>query len=210
MFKHYEIEQNTDDWLNMRAGKLTMSKLNVVMANFGKAFGEPAKKYAIDIAVEQITRKPVLSSYSNDSMNEGHIREPIAIARYEAETFTKVEPGGFFCDDKIGYSPDGRPGEGLLEVKNSITTAAHFERIKKQQVDSAYRWQVIGGLKYTGKPWLDFVSFCQDFPDDRQLFILRVYADQYEKEFQMIDERVEEFFKLVAETKATILNAKYF
>jgi hypothetical protein len=208
--KHYEVEQNTDEWFKMRAGKLTMSELHKVMAHFGKEFGEPAKKYAVDIAVEQITGKPVSSSYSNGSMAEGHVREPIAIARYEAETFTEVMPGGFFCDERIGYSPDGLVGEGLLEVKNSITTAAHYERIKKQAVDSQYKWQVIGGLKYTGKPWLDFVSYCLDFPEDQQLLIIRVEADQYEKEFDMIDERVEEFFQLVAETKATILNSKYF
>ena len=38
----------------MRAGRLTSSKLGTVMANLGKAFGEPAKKYAVDIAIEQI------------------------------------------------------------------------------------------------------------------------------------------------------------
>lgn len=206
----HDVEQNTDEWHNFRAGRLTMSKLACVMANYGKAFGEPAKKYAIDLAVEQITGKPIVSPYSNDAMNEGHVREPIAIARYEQETFSKVDPGGFFCDDKIGYSPDGLTLEGLIEVKNSITTSAHYERIRKQAVDSVYRWQVIGGLKYTKKPWLDFVSYCQDFPEEQQIFIIRVHYDDFLEEFKMIDERVVQFFKLVSDTKETILNSEYF
>ena len=46
MLNFYDIEQNSDDWFALRAGKITASKLGVVMANQGKAFGEPAKKYA--------------------------------------------------------------------------------------------------------------------------------------------------------------------
>ena len=45
----HNIEQNTDDWLVMRSGKLTGSGVSKPMANLGKAFGEPAKKLAVDI-----------------------------------------------------------------------------------------------------------------------------------------------------------------
>ena len=52
MFKFYDVEQNTDIWLKHRSGKLTSSKLGVIMANYGKSFGEPAKKYSKRIQCE--------------------------------------------------------------------------------------------------------------------------------------------------------------
>ena len=78
MFEFYDVEQNTDAWLQLRAGKLTSSNLGKVMANYGKAFGDPAKKLAVQIAIEQITGKPQESGYSNDHMDRGHEQEPIA------------------------------------------------------------------------------------------------------------------------------------
>ena len=39
-FEFIDIEQNSDEWYELRAGKLTSSKLGLVMANYGKAFGE--------------------------------------------------------------------------------------------------------------------------------------------------------------------------
>lgn len=180
------------------------------MANFGKPFGDPAKKYALDIAIEQITDKPVASSYQNDFMSKGHELEPIAREMYQNEKFRTVLNGGFFCNDKIGCSPDGIVDDGLVEIKSSITPWAHFERIRKKDVDSAYKWQVIGTLLYTKKAWLDFVSYSPDFPEDRQLFVLRVNPDQYQKEFKMIEQRVSQFLELIESTKETILNSNYF
>ena len=42
MFEFIDIDQNTDEWFALRGGRLTSSKLGVVMANYSKAFGEPA------------------------------------------------------------------------------------------------------------------------------------------------------------------------
>lgn len=208
--KHHKIEQNTETWRKWRAGKITMSELNKVMANFPKAFGEPAKKYAVNLAIEQITKQPILSAYQNDVMHEGHIREPIANAKYEALNFVEVEPGGFFCTDQVGCSPDGIVENGLIEIKSSITPFAHYERIRKQAVDSAYRWQVIGALWLTGYEWLDFVSYSPDFPIDKQLFVIRLKRSEFSEEFKMIDKRVAEFLKLIESSKQTILNSEYF
>lgn len=207
--KFYDVEQNQDEWYQLRAGKLTMSNLGKVMANYGKAFGEPAKKLAVNIAIEQITNKPISSNYSSDAMNEGHIREPIARAMYEAETFTTVKNGGFFCNDFIGGSPDGLVNSGSVEIKSSITSYAHYERIRKQAIDSVYRWQCIGTLKYLELEWLDFVSYCEDFPEGKRLFIHRIKPDMFENEFNQIDKRVSQFMYLIAKAKGNILNGRY-
>ena len=209
MLKFIDVEQNTEEWYGLRAGKLTSSKLGVVMANFGKAFGEPAKKYAVNIAIEQITGVPISSDYSNEHMQRGHEQEPIARLLYEQETFDDVTNGGFFSSEFIGCSPDGLVNnDGAIEIKSVITTV-HFANVKRNGVDPAYKWQCIGNLKFTGRDWLDFVSYCECFPEGKKLYRFRLNKSDYLDEFRMIDERVDEFKKYVDTVKQTILEARY-
>ena len=209
MLKYHDIEQNSDEWFNMRAARLTSSKLGTVMANFGKAFGEPAKKYATEIALERITGVPCSSNYQNEAMARGHEEEPLARQLYEQETFCDVANGGFFCNEVIGCSPDGLVDEnGVIEIKSAVPSM-HFSRIKKQSYDSAYKWQLIGNVKYTGREWIDFVSYCSAYPKDKRLYVFRLWADRLEQEFKMIDERVSEFLDLVGSCEATIKKSEY-
>jgi len=209
MLDYIEIEQNTDEWFALRGGRLTSSKLGVIMSNWGKAFGEPAKKYAVNIAIEQITGEAIPSDYSNAHMQRGHEQEPIARVMYEDDTFCDVDNGGFFANDFVGCSPDGLVGHnGVIEIKSVIATT-QFATVKRQSLDPAYKWQCIGNLKFTGRDWLDYVSYCSEFPEDKQLFIHRLNKEAYQDEFKMIDFRVEEFKKLVKQTKQIILNNQY-
>ena len=91
----HDIDQNSDEWFLLRAGKVTASNLNKVMANYGKSFGEPAKKYAVDIAVQQLTGSTSGGGYSNEHMDRGHEEEPRAMMAYEAEYFLNLYNGGF-------------------------------------------------------------------------------------------------------------------
>ena len=207
--KFYDVEQNTDAWYALRSGRLTSSKLPTVMSNIGKAFGEPAKKYAVAVAVEQITGQPMPGGYQNEHMARGHEQEPLARMLYEDEMFCEVDNGGFFGADFVGCSPDGLIGDdGVIEIK-SVIPSVHFASLKRQGVDPAYKWQCIGNLKFTERKWLDFVSYCADFPEGKKLFRYRILADELQDEFDMIDDRVLEFQSLVAETKKLILQAKY-
>lgn len=208
-FTFHDVEQNTDEWFDMRGGLLTSSKLGVIMAGFGKAFGEPAKKYAVNIAVEQITGKAIASGYQNEHMQRGHDQEPLARELYEATTFQEVTNGGFFASDFIGCSPDGLVGEpGAIEIKSVIPTT-HFANIKRGGLDPAYKWQCYGNLLFTGRDWLDFISYCQDFPEGKQLFTHRIRKEDCQKEFEQIEQRVLEFEVLVNQTKQTILESNY-
>lgn len=208
-FEFHDVAQNSDEWYQLRAGRLTSSNLGCVMANYGKAFGEPAKKYAVNIAIEQITSKPISSSYTNEHMERGHEQEPIARMLYEEETFCDVTNGGFFCNDFIGCSPDGLVhDDGVIEIK-SVIASVHYANVKRGTVDPAYKWQCVGNLKFTGRDWLDFISYCSEFPEDKQLFVHRLNKVDYKEEFAMIDTRIAEFRLLVEETKKNILESSY-
>lgn len=206
-----DVEQNTEEWEALRVGKMTSSNLGIIMANFGKAFGEPAKKYAVEIAVGQITGASATDSYSNSHMDRGHEDEPIARMLYEDQHFCDVTNGGFYDLGDYGCSPDGHVGtSGLVEIKSGLAHI-HYERIRKQSCNSAtYKWQMIGNMKAAEKEWIDFISYCRAFPDDKKLYVLRHHAEDYNKEYKMIDERLEQFREVIAEAKKTILSSDYF
>lgn len=206
----YDVEQNSEEWYDLRSGKPTSSALGKVMANFGKAFGEPAKKYAAEIAVAQITGETISNNFTNEHMQRGHDEEPLAKELYEEQFFCTVTNGGFFDVGILGASPDGLVNDdGVIEIKSAIP-AIHHARIKSQTFDSTYKWQLVANLKYTGRDWIDFISYCSDFPDDKKLYVYRCRKEDFVKEFKMLDERLAEFWELIEETKQTILDSNYF
>jgi hypothetical protein len=210
MRKFHKVDQNSDKWFDLRATKYaTGSKAGTIMANYGKAFGEPAKKYAVEIAVQQITGKSLGGGFSNSHTERGHEQEPIARQLYEDENFCSVENGGFFEFGKLGDSPDGLVyDDGLVEIKCVIPTV-HYANVKRGQLDPAYKWQNYWHLYVTNREWVDFISYCSEFPRDKQLFTHRIYSENLSDEFKKIKSRTDQFIELVEETKKTILNSDY-
>ena len=205
----HDVEQNTDDWFALRSPVPTSSSLAKIMANFGKDFGDPAKKYAVDIAAAILSGTAKPAGYTNDHMERGHEEEPIARMMYESEYFCEVTNGGFYATEKLGGSPDGLVGEhGMIEIKSAIPSV-HYDRLVRQSYDSAYKWQLLGNLKISKRQWIDFISFCSSFPVGKQLYVYRCYAKDFQQEFEMIDTRLDEFWKLIDESRENILNQRY-
>jgi len=177
--KFHDIEQNTDEWFDLRAGKITSSAVAKVMAYFGVKWGDPAKEYAQHLALERFTGKRIEKvSYRSKAMQRGHDLEPIARGLYEMDQMVSVTNGGFFDDGKTGDSPDGLVGKtGGVEIK-SVEISAHWKRIKRGGIDTAYQHQVDFHILKTEREWFDFISFCPDFPEDMQLYIHRVHKDE--------------------------------
>lgn len=201
----HDIQQNTDEWQALRTGKATASNFACFMANDGKAFGEPAKRYALQIALEILTGKKAEFSFSNEHMERGHEQEPVARMLYEEETFTDVDNGGFFDWGQYGDSPDGLVGnDGVAEIK-SVTAPTHYATILRGSFDPAYRWQLVGHIDCTERHWVDFISYCSDFPEDKQLFVSRLHRADCLPEIARLKERRAEFLELVT---ATLKNLK--
>lgn len=208
--KFHDIAQNSDEWLALRAGKVTSSALSKIMANYGKSFGNQAKDYAVKLCAEQASGEAIQSGYSNSHTERGHEQEPRARMQYEQETFCTVTNGGFFELGDIGCSPDGLVGDdGVIEIK-SVIASVHYANIKRQSFDPAYKWQLIGNLKFTDRAWLDFISYSEDFPLANRLYVYRLHAENYQQEFKQIDARLDEFFNYMDEVRNTMFNSKYF
>lgn len=200
----HDVEQNSDAWMELRCGKATASNFGCFMANDGKAFGDPAKRYALQIALELTTGKKADFSFSNEHMERGHEQEPVARMLYEEERFCDVGNGGFFDHGDYGDSPDGLVStDGVIEIK-SVIASTHYATLMRKSFDPAYRWQMVGHLDCTGRQWVDFISYCADFPQDKQLLVYRLYRDECENELKRLAERRAEFLALVTETLKTI------
>ena len=208
--KFYDVEQNSEEWFNLRAGKLTGSAFSKIMANFGKAFGEPAKTIAMNLAVERITGRPTASgSFTNAHMERGHEQEPIARMLYEDITFSTVKNGGFFCHGTLGCSPDGLvDDDGVIEIK-SVVASTHFKTVSRASFDPAYKWQLIGNLHYTRREYIDFISYCADYPENKRLYICTIGKDKVRCEIEQLLDRVNQFQLLINSNIESILNANY-
>lgn len=200
----HDVEQNTDVWVQLRVGKATGSNAGCYMANGDGAFGEPAKKYALQVALEIATGRKAEFSFSNDHTERGHEQEPIASMHYEDAEFVTVTNGGFFDCGDHGDSPDGLIGtEGVLEIK-CVTAAVHYATLKRGSFDPAYRWQLVSHLDCTGRDWVDFVSFCSEFPEASQLIVYRSTRDDFKEELVRLAERRAKFLELVQSTLKSI------
>lgn len=189
----HQIEQNTEEWFDLRRGKITSSNFSKIMANNGKAFGKPALDYAMRVAIESKTNVNI-ETFQNEWMEKGLEQEQDAREAYQMTMFTDVLPGGFCESGRFGSSTDGLVDKGLIEIK-CVKYNTHFERLIKGGFDSAYQWQIRGQMWIYDRPWCDFVSYCPDFPHNKQLYIFRVERDKA-IEASMID-RLTEFVDVV-------------
>lgn len=198
-----DIEQNTDEWLKLRAGKITSSNLSCVMANAPKAFGDPANKYAARIAVEQVNGEAIPSDYSNAHMDRGHEQEPLARIAYEREYFVEITNGGIYVNGDRSSSPDGLVGaDGQVEIK-SVIPHIHLKTLKRDNIDPTYKWQIWDQLRASEREWIDFVSF-SPLVKSKPLFVHRVRAEDCADRFNEIDERVLRFRELISDYKKLI------
>lgn len=205
--KWHDVEQNSPEWEELKLGKPSASGYSKFMAHLGKPFGEPAHRYALQLALEQITGRKAEHSFKNDDMERGHEQEPIAKMLFEEQFFVDVTNGGFFDWGTHGDSPDGLVnGSGVVEIK-SVIASTHEATIKRGKADPAYKWQLVGHLDGTGRDYVDFVSFCSDYPEWKQLVVYRTYRNEVEEELAQLAERRAEFLELV-QTKYNDLQQK--
>ena len=79
----HDVEQNGEEWDALRLGKATASNFGLIMANDGKALGEPAKRYALQLALEQIKGCKSEFGFSNGTRARTRAHCPHALRRDE-------------------------------------------------------------------------------------------------------------------------------
>ena len=111
--KIYNFEQRTEDWYNIRKGKMTAPNAETIIAN-----GKGLETYIYNLMAEYYSSAEK-ENYVNADMQRGIDLEPEARLEFEFYTDLDVQEVGFIeYNDFIGVSPDGLIGDdGLIEIK---------------------------------------------------------------------------------------------
>lgn len=161
------IEQGTEAWRRLRAGKITASCFKHVLA-----FSKPTKDrdaeplearttYMHQLAFERLTGEPIHEIHARSlawgKTNEGRARE-----EYEIRTGYMVRQVDFIAHPDmpfVGCSPDSLVEEaGGLEIKCPINEGIHL-RTWTNGMPEEHAPQVQGSMFVTGRKWWDFLSF---------------------------------------------------
>ena len=200
-----KIEQGSEAWRALRAGKVTASRVADVLSKIKSGESAGRKNYRMDLVAERLTGKPA-DSFTNAAMQWGTEQEPFARIAYETHKGLFVEQVPFVDHPTIewfGCSPDGLIGEdGLLEIKSPNTTT-HLEYIEAGKPPARYIPQMMCQMACTGRKWCDFVSWDSRLPEDLQLFVVRL--DRDDAYIQEMEVEVKQF---LTEVDATLLNLK--
>lgn len=196
-----EIIQGSTEWLQVRLGKVTASRVADVVAKTKSGYSASRANYLAQLVAERLTGTPG-DSFTNAAMQWGTATEPEARAAYEWHTGVTVETIGFVDHPLIGMSgasPDGLVGaDGLIEIK-CPNTATHIETLLGQRVPAKYEMQMLWQMTCTNRDWCDFVSYDPRLPAPMNLFIKRVMRDG-----QRITELEEEVSTFLTELDETV------
>ena len=199
-------EQRSQEWFEMRRGKITSSEIYKIMSE--KGLTETAKTYLLEKASEYFGGE--IESVSTMPLDWGRELEPVAIRFYEDATKTQVVKASFMlADENYGGSPDGLVlPKGIVEVKCPFKSANHFkhglinspETFKK--VVPNYYYQCISNMICAKAEWCDFISYDPRVNPDYQMFRYRLHLDQDEVAF--VKARVAEAVEYLQSLKSRI------
>jgi len=180
-----EIIQGSDEWKQLRLGKVTASRVADMVARTKSGYGASRANYAAQLIAERLTGVTA-ESYVNAAMQHGTDTEPEARNAYCFYSGWDVQEVAFVEHPAIGdagCSPDGLVGDdGLIEIK-CPNTAGHLDTLLGKAVPSRYIDQIQFQLACTGRAWCDFVSYDNRLPENMRMFVRRVMRD---------DKRIEE------------------
>lgn len=198
----FNNDQNTDQWLDMRKGKITGSKLKGIIVKRGA--GRKIGFY--ELMAEKIAQEEP----QEDPMGRGHRLEDEAIELAEKKfALGKIERVGFCVSElnpDIALSPDGLI-KGLNDSKDKyveavevkcLSSARHLEAYFENEVPSEYEEQVI--QYFIVNEDLEYLHFvCYD-PRITQLPIFKITVKR-EDVADKIKEYLDYQMKTLAEIK---------
>ena len=173
-------EQGSIEWLSLRLGKITASRVkDVLTKGRGTSPSKTAESYMMELIAEILTgnSKPF---FENDAMRWGTETEPQARAMYAVNNdFVDVKEVAFVeHNEQVGISPDGLVGDkGLLEIKCPNTTT-QLKRALSDDYSADYKAQIQMQLWVTEREWCDFLSFDPRLDCEAGYLQQRVFRDE--------------------------------
>lgn len=169
--KIHNFEQRTEDWYNIRKGKMTASNADTIIAN-----GKGLETYIYNLMAEYYSSAEK-ENYINADMQRGIDLEPEARLEFEFYTNLDVQEVGFIeYNNFIGVSPDGLIGDdGLIEIK-CPNDSVYFKLLLSDNIKPEYIAQMQMQLYVTDRQYCYFVSYNPNF--EKSLYIKKITRDE--------------------------------
>lgn len=189
-----DVNQKSEEWMELRKLKMTASKATAIGNN-----GKGLETYITELMADYFSTAEK-ESFSNEHTERGNELEEQARQIYELEKRVKVDTVGFIeANEHLGCSPDGLVGDdGILEIK-CLNDVAHYAKIRDKKADSGYIWQVQLQMLITGRKWTDLAYYNPNFK--HSLIIFRIEPD--EKKFEKLRLGIENGLAMI---KTQLLN----
>lgn len=200
-----DLEQGSAEWLVMRTGCATGSRVADVVAKLKKgAYAACRNNYLWEVACERLTGLHQ-NNFVSPAMEWGTAHESEARAEYEMALGVLVDEIGLAVHPKIKHfsaSPDGLVGtDGVLEIK-CPNTATHLQWRKAGLPPEEYCPQMLAEIACTERKWCDFVSYDPRLPENLRFFCVRFQPEQ--ELINLMEKEVEQFLWEVEELLAEV------
>lgn len=173
--KKHKIKQLSDEWFNLRKGKMTASNAQAIGAN-----GKGLETYIYSLLAEKYSNNR--DHYTNSDIERGIELEEQARMTYEIENQSVEKVGFIEQDEYVGCSPDGLIGQdGGLEIK--CVNDVNFFRLmvdREKAIDPKFIWQVQMCLLITKRKWWDLVFYNPNF--ERNMLVFRIEPELSKQE----------------------------
>ena len=173
--KIHNFEQRTEDWYNIRKGKMTASNAETIIAN-----GKGLETYIYNLMAEYYSSAEK-ENYINADMQRGIDLEPEAKIEFQFYTGLDIkEVGCVELNEYILASPDGLIGDdGLIEIK-CPNDSIYFKLLLSNNIKPEYIAQMQMQMYVTDRQYCYFVSYNPNF--EKSLYIKKITRDE-----EMID-----------------------
>ena len=183
-----EIEQGTQEWLDLRLGLITCSEIKTIRAD-----GSGAQTYINGLAYERITGESSSVFAGNEWTERGHELEIVARYLYSQKTGNQVDQVSFIKNHGFGYSPDGLVNDlGAIEIK-AKQPQVQIAILRSGEIPKEHLDQLDGALLCADLHFIDFVSYCPNLP----IFIKRVYRNERTEQLAKMKALVDKYNKQI-------------
>lgn len=174
----HNCDQGTHEWLQLRLGKITGTRLKKMLAKDNLALLD-------ELIAEEETGLSDDDDFVSEEMQRGIDLEPLAIQEYSNITGHDVDHPCLIQSSEwpiLMMSPDGYIGTtGAVEIK-CPKTKTHIKYIRQGKIPNDYKEQIWAYFMVNPDlQWLDFVSYDPRLTK-KPIWILHITRDQVQND----------------------------
>lgn len=198
------VEQRSKEWIALRRGRPTASRLKDIMTPVKREYSKTARLYIAELIAacfDTDVEGMIEDRLSTYWVRRGVELEPLAKTELAKALGTEVHDVGFCLHDGglFGCSPDGMVKENGVWVKGGEfkcpAPKTHVQWVMEGGIPSEYLCQVHGSMVITGLKQWEFLSYC---PGMKPLHVTAEHNDFTERLAECMDRFAREYKETMA------------